>query len=387
MSRQGNANRNQEYSSTAVNMSRLLDVDGSGHSKLILNRSKGAYKLLQDVIDCYVGSPERKECYRLTKLNEGCVYCVVRGVCLYREWEFIIDNSHYRVYYVLCQCFKSVHSWMREEKLCASTLFEVMLYFLEGEVLKWSEYLWRLIVFLSDLSESIQDVIHDSLETCNTIRNSKWNAFELVKSSASFKGCSLALMGIWKRVRIKACALHGEQLSSMIFSANIRLTSSLMNFASATEYFLDFTATGLFVQRFANREGTGISANASPQMVKGAFAPPKEASVSLDWNEVEAIRTFPSAGSSFSRKVLLNRSSIKLKELPVSIRAVMLVPLIVASTMAFLNSLAVDKVEKLINDVTETEVRSQVSQSVEQNLGIEVTKASIPFLRLGQWDL
>ncbi|KRZ58444.1 hypothetical protein T02_16252 [Trichinella nativa] len=361
MSRQGNANRNQEYSSTAVNMSRLLDVDGSGHSKLILNRSKGAYKLLQDVIDCYVGSPERKECYRLTKLNEGCVYCVVRGVCLYREWEFIIDGSHYRVHYVLCQCFKSVHSWLREEKLCASTLFEVMLYFLEGEVLKWSEYLWRLIVFLSDLSESIQDVIHDSLETCNTIRNSKWNAFELVKSSASFKGCSLALMGIWKR------GLRSPWRAAFF-------NDILCQYSS---YFV----------RFANREGTGISANASPQMVKGAFAPPKEASVSLDWNEVEAIRTFPSAGSSFSCKVLLNRSSIKLKELPVSIRAVMLVPLIVASTMAFLNSLAVDKVEKLINDVTETEVRSQVSQSVEQNLGIEVTKASIPFLRLGQWDL
>ncbi|KRX33786.1 hypothetical protein T05_9327 [Trichinella murrelli] len=266
MSRQGNANGNQEYSSTAVNMSRLLDVDGSGHSKSILNRSKGAYKLLQDGIDCYVG---------LTKLNEGCVYCVVRGVCLYREWEFIIDGSHYR------------------------------------------------------------DVIHDSLETCNTIRNSKWNAFELVKSSASFKGRSLALMGIW--------------------------------------------------------EGTGILANASPQMVKGAFAPPKEAvrhSVRYavwNWNnESRVIRCLPWHSLC---KVLLNRSSIKLKELPVSIRAVMLVPLIVASTMAFLNSVAVDKVEKLINDVTETEVRSQVSQSVEQNLGIEVTKASIPFLCLGQWDL
>ncbi|OUC41115.1 hypothetical protein D917_00482 [Trichinella nativa] len=262
MSWQGNANGNREYSSTTVNMYRLLDVDGSGHLKSILNRSKGAYKLLQDVIDCYVG----KECYRLTKLNEGCGYCVVRGVCLYREWEFIIDGSHYRVHY---------------------------------------------------------DVIHDSLETCNTVRNSKWNAFELVKSSASFKG------RVWF-------------VSSVDGNLVIRILS------------IDGTEE-MFVQRFANREGTRISANASPQMVKGAFGPPKETPVSLDWNEVEAIRTFPSAGSSFSCKVLHNRSSIKLKELPVSIRAVMLVPLILASTMAFLNSLAVDKVEKLINDVTETE--------------------------------
>ncbi|KRY22865.1 hypothetical protein T12_4354 [Trichinella patagoniensis] len=141
----------------------------------------------------------------------------------------------------------------------------------------------------------------------------------------------------------------------MIFSANNRLTSSLMNFASATEYLLDFTATGLqFVERFANKEGAGILANARPQMVKGAFGPPEETPVSLDWNEVEAIRTFPSAGSSFSCKVLLNRSSIKLKELPVSIRAVMLVPLILASTMAFFNSVAVDEEEEPTNDVTET---------------------------------
>ncbi|KRY16838.1 hypothetical protein T12_11785 [Trichinella patagoniensis] len=76
--------------------------------------------------------------------------------------------------------------------------------------------------------------------------------------------------------------------------------------------------------------------------------------VSLDWNEVEAIRTFPSAGSGFSCKVLHNRSSIKLKELPVSIRAVMLVPLILASTMAFSNSVAVDEEEEPTNDVTET---------------------------------
>ncbi|KRX14061.1 hypothetical protein T07_9176 [Trichinella nelsoni] len=63
----------------------------------------------------------------------------------------------------------------------------------------------------------------------------------------------------------------------MILSANNRLTSSLMNFASATEYLLDFTATGLqFVERFANEEGAGILANARPQMVKGAFGPPKE---------------------------------------------------------------------------------------------------------------
>ncbi|KRX17316.1 hypothetical protein T07_3548 [Trichinella nelsoni] len=77
--------------------------------------------------------------------------------------------------------------------------------------------------------------------------------------------------------------------------------------------------------------------------------------VSLDWNEVESIRTFPSAGSSFSCNVLHNRSSIKLKELPVSIRAVMLVPLILASTMAISNSVAVDEEKELINDVTETE--------------------------------
>ncbi|KRY33467.1 hypothetical protein T01_12265 [Trichinella spiralis] len=50
-----------------------------------------------------------------------------------------------------------------------------------------------------------------------------------------------------------------------------------MNFASATEYLLDFTATGLqFVERLANREGAGILANSRPQMVKGAFGPPKE---------------------------------------------------------------------------------------------------------------
>ncbi|KRY16094.1 hypothetical protein T12_1980 [Trichinella patagoniensis] len=77
--------------------------------------------------------------------------------------------------------------------------------------------------------------------------------------------------------------------------------------------------------------------------------------VSLDWNDVEAIRTFPSAGSSFISKVLHNRSSIKLRELPVSIRAVMLVSLILASTVAFFNSVAVDEEEKFINDVTETE--------------------------------
>ncbi|XP_003376304.1 hypothetical protein Tsp_00537 [Trichinella spiralis] len=159
----------------------------------------------------------------------------------------------------------------------------------------------RQLVFLSDFSESIQvfvvlflihttdrkDVIHDSLKTCNTVRNSKWNAFVLVKSSASFKG------------------RKGYASSSVK-----RLI------------------------RFTNREGTGILANASPQMVKGAFGLPKEA---------------------VSCKVLHNRSSIKLRELPMSLRAVMLVPLIVASTMAFLNSVAVDKVEELINDVTETE--------------------------------
>ncbi|OUC45123.1 hypothetical protein D917_08645 [Trichinella nativa] len=95
-----------------------------------------------------------------------------------------------------------------------------------------------------------------------------------------------------------------------------------MNFASATEYLLYFTATGLqFVERFANKEGAGILANARPQMVKGAFGPPKET----------------------------------VRELPVSIRAVILVSLILASTMAFFNSVAVDEEEELINDVTETE--------------------------------
>ncbi|KRY25651.1 hypothetical protein T01_9928 [Trichinella spiralis] len=59
MSGQGNANGNQEYSSTTVDIHRLLDVDGSGHLKSILNRSKGAYRLLRDDTDCYVGSPER----------------------------------------------------------------------------------------------------------------------------------------------------------------------------------------------------------------------------------------------------------------------------------------------------------------------------------------
>ncbi|KRZ72467.1 hypothetical protein T10_4180 [Trichinella papuae] len=48
-------------------------------------------------------------------------------------------------------------------------LFDVMLYFLEEETVG-------------------VNVIHDSLEACNTVRDSKWNAFELVKSSASFEG-------------------------------------------------------------------------------------------------------------------------------------------------------------------------------------------------------
>ncbi|KRY33203.1 hypothetical protein T01_15019 [Trichinella spiralis] len=68
--------------------------------------------------------------------------------------------------------------------------------------------------------------------------------------------------------------------------------------------------------------------------------------VSLDWNDVEAVRTFPSVGSSFISK---------LRELPMSIRAVMLISLILASTMTFFNSVAVDEEEELINDVTETE--------------------------------
>ncbi|KRX21523.1 hypothetical protein T07_4488 [Trichinella nelsoni] len=76
--------------------------------------------------------------------------------------------------------------------------------------------------------------------------------------------------------------------------------------------------------------------------------------VSLDCNDVEAIRTFPSAVSGFISKVLHNRSSIKLRELQVSIRAVMLVSLILASTMAISNSVAVDEEKELINDVTET---------------------------------
>ncbi|KRX36017.1 hypothetical protein T05_181 [Trichinella murrelli] len=46
MSGQGNANGNREYSSTTVNMYRLLDVDGSGPLKSILNRSKGAVALI-----------------------------------------------------------------------------------------------------------------------------------------------------------------------------------------------------------------------------------------------------------------------------------------------------------------------------------------------------
>ncbi|KRY49124.1 hypothetical protein T03_9077 [Trichinella britovi] len=46
MSRQGNANGNREYSSTTVNMYRLLDVDGSDPLKSILNRSKGAVALI-----------------------------------------------------------------------------------------------------------------------------------------------------------------------------------------------------------------------------------------------------------------------------------------------------------------------------------------------------
>ncbi|KRZ72505.1 hypothetical protein T10_5476 [Trichinella papuae] len=141
-----------------------------------------------------------------------------------------------------------------------------------------------------------------------------------------------------------------------------------MNFASATEYLLDFTATGLqFVERFANKEGAGILANARPQMVKGALGPSKE-TVRLECScriscpimtsvqaFVEAISTFPSVGSSFSSRVLHNRSSIKLRELPVSIRAEMLVPLILASTMAFFNSVAVGEEEEQINDVTEAE--------------------------------
>ncbi|XP_003370791.1 hypothetical protein Tsp_16047, partial [Trichinella spiralis] len=97
-----------------------------------------------------------------------------------------------------------------------------------------------------------------------------------------------------------------------------------------------------------NREGNGIWVNASPQMIKGVCGMPKEA---------------------VSCKVLHNRSSIKLRELPMSLRAVMLVPLIVASTMAFLNSVAVDKVEELINDVTETEaVRLEAVQYTSAKL-------------------
>ncbi|KRX17358.1 hypothetical protein T07_7548 [Trichinella nelsoni] len=70
----------------------------------------------------------------------------------------------------------------------------------------------------------------------------------------------------------------------MIFSANSRLTSLLMNFTSATEYLLYFTVTSMqFVERFANREGAGILANARPQMVKRAFGPPKE-TVRLECN-------------------------------------------------------------------------------------------------------
>ncbi|KRX62463.1 hypothetical protein T06_8474 [Trichinella sp. T6] len=61
-----------------------------------------------------------------------------------------------------------------------------MLYFLEEETVEV-----RQIVFLSDFSESIQDVIHDSLKTCNAVHNSKWNTFELVKSSVSFKGIAV----------------------------------------------------------------------------------------------------------------------------------------------------------------------------------------------------
>ncbi|KRX51756.1 hypothetical protein T09_14429 [Trichinella sp. T9] len=64
-----------------------------------------------------------------------------------------------------------------------------------------------------------------------------------------------------------------------------------------------------FVERFANREGAGILANAGPQMVKGAFGPQKE-----------TVRFECSC----------------------------------TSTMAFFNSVAVGE-EELINDVTETE--------------------------------
>ncbi|KRY49105.1 hypothetical protein T03_18164 [Trichinella britovi] len=46
MSGQGNAKGNREYSSTTVNMYRLLDVDGSGPLKSILNRSKGTVALI-----------------------------------------------------------------------------------------------------------------------------------------------------------------------------------------------------------------------------------------------------------------------------------------------------------------------------------------------------
>ncbi|KRY45102.1 hypothetical protein T03_12679 [Trichinella britovi] len=153
----------------------------------------------------------------------------------------------------------------------------------------------------------------------------------MVKSSASFKG-----------ITTRACALHGEQPSSMIFSANNRLTSSLMNFASAIGYLLYFTATN----RRWLRE---LLVRKKRQSDLNVVVP-----VSLHWNEVEVIRTFPSAVSSFSSTVLNNRSSIKLRELPLSIRAVILVPLILASTMAFFNSVAVGE-EELINDVTETE--------------------------------
>ncbi|KRZ87915.1 hypothetical protein T08_7233 [Trichinella sp. T8] len=160
----------------------------------------------------------------------------------------------------------------------------------------------------------------------------------MVKSSASFKG-----------ITTRACALHGEQPSSMIFSANNRLTSSLMNFASATEYLLYFTATNRrWLRELLVRKKRQSDLNVVVPC--NSMAQP----VSLHWNEVEVIRTFPSAVSSFSSTVLNNRSSIKLRELPLSIRAVILVPLILASTMAFFNSVAVGE-EELINDVTETE--------------------------------
>ncbi|KRZ06756.1 hypothetical protein T11_14511 [Trichinella zimbabwensis] len=46
MSGQGNANGNQEYLSTTVNIYRLLEVDGSGPLKSIFSPSKGAVAMI-----------------------------------------------------------------------------------------------------------------------------------------------------------------------------------------------------------------------------------------------------------------------------------------------------------------------------------------------------